>query len=358
MNFCALIYGGIRPECEVRSQGPKTRPIGAAWACSLMQVAVPFAELVHATSNFAPSQILGRGGLGPVFTGRWREYDVAVKVCCTPFFWPSAAPRRARAAAHVLMRSPAPLSPQQRRPRRDTAVATRPAVFACSRPPARRATPRVAPLRAAKRLDAAGAGTHGLLCEVPRRSSCHRASGSNHVVNHRGESRTPPRRNATRGLLALSRRGRDARAAAPRRDRSLARVLGRAGARRRVADGVLASEPLAVTAVRRRLARSVDSDGACRTWIEGSPLSRSPPPPSAGARARSVATVGAADVPRLPADGRRIAGRRAALARRGDGRGHAVAHRARHEPRAALSPQVETSRVCQNTQRPRRRLLV
>ena len=160
-----------------------------------MQVAVPFAELVHATSNFAPSQILGRGGLGPVFTGRWREYDVAVKVCCTPFFWPSAAPRRARAAAHALVRSRAPLSSQQRRPRRDTAVATRPAVFACSRPPARRATPRGEAARRGRRGDARAALRGASTLELPPRV--------------RIESRRQPPRRVTDAAAAQ----RDARAA-------------------------------------------------------------------------------------------------------------------------------------------------
>lgn len=40
---------------------------------------IPYAELTDATSNWSHDLILGRGGFGIVFKGRWKHTDVAIK---------------------------------------------------------------------------------------------------------------------------------------------------------------------------------------------------------------------------------------------------------------------------------------
>ena len=41
---------------------------------------VSHAEILEATNNLAERNIIGRGGLGPVYSGRWRDKEVAVKI--------------------------------------------------------------------------------------------------------------------------------------------------------------------------------------------------------------------------------------------------------------------------------------
>lgn len=40
---------------------------------------IPYTELVYATKNWNKNHILGRGGFGIVFKGRWKHTEVAIK---------------------------------------------------------------------------------------------------------------------------------------------------------------------------------------------------------------------------------------------------------------------------------------
>jgi hypothetical protein len=37
-------------------------------------------QVMEATRQLSPERIIGRGGFGPVYAGKWRDKDVAVKV--------------------------------------------------------------------------------------------------------------------------------------------------------------------------------------------------------------------------------------------------------------------------------------
>ncbi|KIH65842.1 hypothetical protein ANCDUO_03836 [Ancylostoma duodenale] len=49
------------------------------WSALQNTLAVPYTELLTATSNFAESNVLGKGGYGVVYVGEWKHTKIAVK---------------------------------------------------------------------------------------------------------------------------------------------------------------------------------------------------------------------------------------------------------------------------------------
>ncbi|EPB69716.1 kinase domain protein [Ancylostoma ceylanicum] len=61
---------------DTASSGNISDPI---WSALQNTLAVPYTELLTATSNFAESNVLGKGGYGVVYVGEWKHTKIAVK---------------------------------------------------------------------------------------------------------------------------------------------------------------------------------------------------------------------------------------------------------------------------------------
>ncbi len=81
-------------QAQLVTHSPDVHPVAQALSGGICTAS--YAELAAATSNFAVSSILGRGGFGPVYRGEWGGRAVAIKrldqasppVCSMPLiFW-------------------------------------------------------------------------------------------------------------------------------------------------------------------------------------------------------------------------------------------------------------------------------